>query len=598
MSQDDKDSCKVFNSESNEEPEDIRNNKRKNQKRSSTTNRITKEGYIHLIEDSLNTFKLAPSPIPNKVAVHFRKHIGKINQQCSYCGAAKDEYVVPEVKFNLIGKTAALLGYKVACKTCEMISDLRHLNNSMAKDIVHSSENMKSISQHFQKVNELQHGHETALRNAISKYRGYIHSNHKMRKRLANAVHRSIKRGTESSYGRFTGTEFYMAASSPSVDNDTPCLGVARMGRKKKMTTHVPVSSIVLAHNNRINAVSMAINMQKILKNKKISPQAKEYWRHWILKEVPNLNGAMMSQLICSLVDLRMVYPDIIRVCILKLEDILASNNTTDILEAAVSILTVPRIHSIISLQDIKRCVYVVISQVHEATGEILLRLTQAYTSMLLHDLVTVHELGSLIQRTITHPDAVRVIKSNINPMVELLKASTTYIEYIGDGPGHVGDITAFIRHNILPVLFEDVYELTAEQVTDAVVFLDKANVVVDRNTLVLCSQRFVRDAPQFAITAMLQFHNAMINMGYIDPKAILTLITTLPRRTQSLDSVEHILALIRIVQTANLQSEYMNEFILEQLMQIGYKVGKKHKIAFENMKNNFVKDCINLLDL
>ncbi|GFE55074.1 hypothetical protein BaOVIS_024780 [Babesia ovis] len=449
-----------------------------------------------------------------------------------------------------------------------------------------------------------------------------------MRRRVAKVATSQISRYGDLSYGKFTGTEFYMSAVDVNTTDGVGSgvgLSTLALGRKSRhlaierrrnqmYTIHYsnqcferPSSGI-----QRHSAVDAAIALRSVLKGKKISHKAKEYWRSWILAELDDVQPGKMVQLVGAMIDLRLANGDLIHKCIAKAEringdslnktDLIQSdiNNTTehinvdslnktDLIHILLMLLKIPNIRDLVPTDDLQRCVSILRSCLPYAPEDTYLHMVSIYASMVGTGLVGADELGTMLPNIIDRHKIIRteMTLGDTDSVASLMKATRTYIIARGDGWNNDplgSQIVTYINKIVIPEVELNVLVFTASQLTEVLSLLAEANIGQGTNMLQACSERFVRDVSQFSVTTMLEFHVALLRLGHRDPQAILTLIITLPRRAQSLDSVDHILALLEIMQLGGIDSEYMRRFVSEQLLQLGYKIGKRHCDLFSKL--------------
>ncbi|ORM41830.1 uncharacterized protein BXIN_0636 [Babesia sp. Xinjiang] len=434
-----------------------------------------------------------------------------------------------------------------------------------------------------------------------------------MRQRVSKVAGPLVRRCADLGYGNFTGTEFCLTAGN-SNEQATNCLTnpyngnsiggkdlgdrANTLGRKSRVkltqngVTHLTAmrgSAYRVSVEPNVNpfrggtAISSAIALAPLFRGKVLPYKAKAYLGRWILAEHATINADNFNPLVGAIVALGLANRDLIQLCITKLEEmrLTASYDKRQLHDAALLILNVPEIQVLVHPTEVGRCLSVLRSSA-DATVDANLRVAALYIKMLPTGLVQKEELGSVISIIVSTHRTVRKQMTLVDCASAnvLINAAWAYINAIGDGwynDVHGKQIREYMERIVIPETELHVNVFTATQITELISFMAYAGLNTHTHVLEVCSERFVRDVAQFSVSNILAFHTALMRLGYRHDRAIMTLIVTLTRREQSIDSVDHVICLLEIMYGVGINSECMYQFVSEQLMQLGHKVGRRH---------------------
>ncbi|CDR93890.1 hypothetical protein, conserved [Babesia bigemina] len=572
------------------------------------------DGLTKVMASSLEALKLAPSPAPRSVLAAFERPSATLPEHCYYCGAQGVTNLVPQISFNLQRRTATLVARRVgsmytvvnahqgACARCKQILCLSDINDHIIRTAMSRSKAVDEVYEHFLDVNDIRKWSSLKLQGVVL-----------MRRRAARAAVQLTGSRPELSYGRFMGTEFYMSALKPKIVSKSgvvhcglysmkPCSPCAGEG-----IAHPPQTDIGKEPFNNSNsppvsykrAIDAAIHLAPALKGKRIPYRAREYLQRCLLEEAQGINISNILPLINATLDMRIMSESMRQVFLEKMEEMhRAPAGTTEerlrLSEAALLMLSLPGIQDLMATKYVELCLSILKSHTQHAPGDVRLRTGLLYASMLPSGLISLEDIRSIIltftgNRDIpSHPMAL----NDCSAVVALLNVTRVYLAVRGkgwDSDPHGNEIKSYVTQVMIPQVVSNIYVFTAAHLTDVLSFFadtgleawatpEHADAPISLTHLLGgCCKRFVRDVSQFSISDMLSFHLALLRLNHRDEWAILALILVLPRRAQSLDSVEQLVRLLEFAHLAGIESQFLVEFASEQLMQLAHKIGRRH---------------------
>ncbi|KAK1443912.1 hypothetical protein BgAZ_207880 [Babesia gibsoni] len=377
-------------------------------------------------------------------------------------------------------------------------------------------------------------------------------------------------------YGRFLGNDFYMTSEKhapvvakglhPAVSEEVPSIRYARHSTPAKL------------------AFEWAISLAPYLKEKKVSPEAKEYIHKFILDEMNNLKADDVLALYNAMDDLKIISTDVIAKFMQKIRELYAAGSMNKDSLADICIQLLSRTPKDIHIDDEDReyCIGILHNMMSAVSRETQYRIAALYTDLLPKCFISLGQVEQLIMSIIgvKHGSSSGICMKGCAESLTLMGLLKSYILHKGSEwkTSLIGEtVDDYLNNTLFVDLQSKINLLKASQATSVLRFLSETGIRTEVLSTKLLCDRYVRDISQFSLSDIFEFNKALLTMGYVDDRVILRTLTYLPRRHQALDSVEQLITLLHIVKAANYDSEYFRTFVAEKVMSLAYKIGRMH---------------------
>lgn len=386
----------------------------------------------------------------------------------------------------------------------------------------------------------------------------------------------NIKRGPSTfSYGKFLGTDFVIDNSGANTNR--AIYGVysnSELAQPLTASDHL-VSSLRAITNGKSIPLSFIRNIEPVL-----------------LEKLPYFSLTNIYDVTCLLKSAKRVTADIINVLLgsvnVKMQRTVPEPTQTKL--AVDSLIEIVGLYKDEDKTVIGACLSSIYKYIEYCNIFQLFRIVRIYKKFIRH--IEIKQLEKLTTQASLHHPADLFPDSPLNlthcsfvvDLMELISLNWLFGTSCRFG-SHICN-REYATKVLYPLIKENTKVFTADQITKIVESVRIIGEPYPTDLLKLLSSIYIKHISQYSFKNMMNLIGNLTKMNVSSENLLISTLSFLPRKMQSIDSVEDVILLLDTYFENHYISEYFNVFITQQMLQLSHKIGKKHYQELTNKLN------------